>query len=607
MAVGGYHARVLRIDATSGAAEVAPIAEGDLRRVVGGVGLGTWLLLRESPAGADPLSPEAAFVIALSPLVGTPLTTSAKFAVVAKSPLSDRIGDALASDRFAMELKACGVDALVLTGAAPRWSLLVVEDGAVRFEDAADLVGLSALEAERRVTARLGPSFRFVGIGPAGERLVRFATVYGDGRHAGRGGLGAVLGAKRIKGVAVHGRRRTPLADPERVLALARDLSARSMGAATAKYREIGTIANVLVFNRLGTLPTRNFRAGSFDGAERVSGEAFHAVAGKIRKHCAACTIGCEHVFPTADGRGVRLEYEGVFALGPLCGIGDREAVLAAAARCDDLGLDVISAGGTAAFAMECEERGLLADVPAFGDGPGLLALLDAVAARRGVGDLLAEGSRRAARAVGRGAERFACHVKGLEIPGYEPRALKAMAVGLAVGTRGADHNRSGAYEEDFRPGSDRLAADPAKGAAAAESETRAAVLDSLVLCKFLRGVFHDVVAEGAAMLSAVTGWDVGPAELRAAGERIVDAKKVFNEREGWTRAEDTLPERFLTEPLRSADGAGPSEGASLSRADLDRMVDAYYRARGWTPEGRVPAERAAAVLDEAKPVRSGA
>lgn len=586
MPAGGYHGRFLRIDLGCGTSTAVPLPEDELRRFVGGVGLGTRLLMHESPAGVDPLAPEAALVVALSPLVGTPLTTSAKFAVVAKSPLTNRIGDALASDRFAIELKGQGIDALVLHGAAASWSLLVLDDGALHLEDASDLVGRSAADAEREVKNRLGASFAFFGIGPAGEHLVKYAVISGDGRHAGRGGLGAVFGAKRLKGIAVRGTRKTPLSDPERVLDLSRDLSARSLGEGTAKYRELGTIANVLAFNRLGALPTRNFQTNRFEGAAAVSGEAFHAdAAGSIRKHCAACTIGCEHVFRTRGGQGVRLEYEGLFALGPLCGIDDRQTILEAVARCDELGLDVISAGGTAAFAMECRERGLLDSVPAFGDGPGLLALLEDVAHRRGPGALLAEGSRRAAERIGGEAPSFACHVKGLELPGYEPRALQAMALGLAVGARGADHNRSGAYEDDLRPGANRLEADPSKGAAAAASEDRAALLDSLVLCKFLRGVFGDLYAECAELLRAVTGWDLDAEELRITAQRIVTLRKLFNVREGWTRSEDTLPDRFLQETLDE----GPVAGASLSAEGLNRMIAAYYEARGWTRDGSVP------------------
>jgi aldehyde:ferredoxin oxidoreductase len=573
------------VDLGRGTSSFVPLSDDRLRRFLGGVGLGTRLLHEAMPADLDPCDEDAAVVFALSPLVGTPLTTSAKFAVVAKSPLTDRITDALASDRFATSLKACGIDALVLSGRCSAWSLLVVEDDHVRLEPAGDLVGLSSLEAEGRVRERLGPDHAFFGIGPAGENLVRFATISGDNRHAGRGGLGAVLGSKRLKGLAVRGTRRTPLADPPTTIALARDLSRRSIGPGTAKYRELGTVANVLAFNRLGTLPTRNFREGSFEAAEALSGEALHEARGSMRKHCVACTIGCEHVFRTKRGKGVRLEYEGLFALGPLCGIGDPDVVLEAASLCDHLGVDVISAGGTAAFAMECRERGLLDGVPAFGDGPGLLRLLRDIATRSGAGDLLAEGSRRAAETIGGAAPDFACHVKGMELPGYEPRALKAMALGLAVGTRGADHNRSGAYEEDFRPGGDRLHADEAKGPAAARSEDRAALLDSLILCKFLRGVFDDLVGESAAMLGAVTGWDVDAGELETTAARIVTAKKLFNVREGWTREEDTLPRRFLEETIEG----GTSGPAALSRRDLDRMIASYYQARSWTAEGAVP------------------
>jgi aldehyde:ferredoxin oxidoreductase len=591
---GGYHGRLLRVDLASGRGESVVLPEAVRRAFLGGVGLGVRLLLDEAPPGVEPLAPEAPLVIALSPLVGSPLTTSAKFAVVAKSPLTGRLTDALASDRFAIELKRAGLDALVVHGAAAAWSVLVIDDGAVHLEPAEDLRGLSSLDAEARLRARHGDAWRFFGIGPAGEHLVRYATISGDGRHAGRGGLGAVLGAKRLKGILVRGTRPTPLADRERVLELAKDLSRRSLGEGTAKYRTLGTIANVLVLNRLGALPTRNFREGAFEGAEAVSGEAFHAApAPKVRKHCAACTIGCEHVFTKRDGASVRLEYEGIFALGSLCGIDDRETILSGAALCDDLGLDVISAGGTIAFAMECRERGLLPDAPPFGDREGLLDLLARIGRRTDpLGDLLAEGSREAARRIGHGAERFACHVKGLELPGYEPRALQAMALGLAVGARGADHNRSGAYEVDLGPGSDRLQAATTKAPLAARTEDRAALLDSLIVCKFLRGAFDDLEAEAADMLAAVTGWDVTAAELGTTAARIITAKRLFNLREGLLRSEDTLPPRFLEEPL----AAGSVAGTRLTRDDLDDMVEAYYAVRGWTSDGQVPRELAHAL-----------
>jgi aldehyde:ferredoxin oxidoreductase len=586
LTVFGYHGRYLRIDVSAGRAAFAELAEDDLRHFIGGVGLGTWLLHREALPGVDPLDPAAPLVFAFSPLVGTPLTTSAKFAVVAKSPLTRRLNDALSSSHFALAGKRTGTDALVIVGRAEHPSVLVIDDGNVRLEPASGLWGLSSAQATGILATRYGPEFQSAVIGPAGERLVKFATLSHNNRHAGRGGLGAVLGSKNLKAVLVRGSRRTEVADPDRVIAAARDLSRRSFGPATAKYRELGTVANLLTFNRLNALPTRNFQAGTFADAEAISGEALNAGRRIARSSCAACTIGCEHIYATADGQGVRLEYESQFALGPLCGIADPAVVLEAARLCDHFGMDTISAGATAAFAMECAERGLI-DEPAlrFGNGPALLDLLGRMAARDGIGDVLAEGTRAAAERIGGEAPAFAPHVKGLEIPGYEPRALQTMALGFAVGSRGADHNRSGAYEADFSARVDRRHGTAESAKLAVDTEDRAALIDSLILCKFLRGVFADLFEESAELLRAVTGWDVSGTELRQTARRIVTAKKLFNLREGWTAAEDTLPKRFLSEDLPA--GSGP--GAVLPAERLREMVAAYYRERGWTADGHVP------------------
>jgi aldehyde:ferredoxin oxidoreductase len=583
----GYHGRYLRIDLAAGTATWVSLPEDVLRRFLGGVGLGTYLLHREAPARIDPLAADAPLIFSFSPLVGTPLTTSAKFAVVAKSPLTDRLNDALSSSHFALAGKRSGCDALVLRGACAVPSMLVVDDGRVSIEPAGDLWGLTPEDADARLSARLSPRFHSAVIGPAGENLVRYATISHEKRHAGRGGLGAVMGAKKLKAVAVAGTQRVEVADPAGVVAAARDLSQRSFGPATAKYRELGTVANLLTFNRFAALPTRNFQQGTFEGAAALSAEALNSAHRVARRSCAACTIGCEHIY-AAPGGEVRVEYETLFAFGPLCGIGDREAVLQAAQLCDRLGLDTISAGGSIAFAMECVERGLLEERGLrFGNADAMLALLERIARRDGLGNLLAEGTRRAAAVVGGDAPDFAPHVKGLELPGYEPRTLQTMALGLAVGTRGADHNRSGAYEVDFSARADRLHGSPAAAHLAVDTEDRAALLDSLILCKFLRGVFADLFADSAELLARVTGWDVTAGELRTTAGRIVAAKKLYNIREGWTAAEDTLPNRFLAESL----AAGPAGPAVLPRERLEAMVRAYYTARDWDARGCVPAE----------------
>ena len=337
----GVHGQYLRVDATSGIATVVPIGESTLRAYLGGVGLGAWLLGRETPRGLDPLGPEAALIFAFSPLVGSPLTTSAKFAVVAFSPLTGRVSDALSSSHFALAGKRTGVDALVIKGARNEPSVVRIDgnadgDPAVTFEPAGELWGSPLARPKRDSRARLGTDWQVAAIGLAGERLIPFASISHDGRHAGRGGLGAVLGSKRIKAVAVRGDRRTPLADLPATMAIARDLSERSFGPATEKYRELGTVANLLVFNRFDALPTRNFQAGHFDGVERLAAEDLAPARRVARNSCAACTIGCEHVYSLGskrEGKSVRLEYESLFSLGPLCGVNDPESVLRSGGR----------------------------------------------------------------------------------------------------------------------------------------------------------------------------------------------------------------------------------------------------------------------------------
>jgi aldehyde:ferredoxin oxidoreductase len=580
--ITGYHGCYRNIDVATRQCSTVPLCNEVLRRTLGGSGLGTHLLLELGAAAHDPLSPAAALVFAFSPLVGSPLTTSAKFAVVSKSPLTERLNDSLSSSGFALAGKRSGSDALVITGRAAQLSIVVIDEDRVTIEPASDLAGLPCDQTEAALRTRLGNDFQFAVIGPAGERLVRYATISHDGRHAGRGGSGAVLGSKNIKAVAVRGNRRCTWANPQQLADYAKQLSARSFGPATAKYRELGTAANLLAFNRLGVLPTRNFQAGTFAEAAQLSPEVLSVSRSKTRASCAACTIGCEHIYalsPDANGgtaTGVRLEYENLFALGPLCGIGNSETVLRASQLCDAWGLDTISTGGTIAFAMECAERGYL-DAPElrFGNDAALLQTIEQIATRTGLGELLAEGSRRTAIAIGHNTIDFAPQVKGLEIPGYEPRALQTMALGFAVGTRGADHNRSGAYEVDFSEAVDRRNATLAAAAHAIETEDKAALMDSLILCKFLRGVFADFYAEAAEMLHLITDWQVTADELRRTAKNIVANKRRFNALAGWTQEEDTLPARFLNSALPD-----DPQQAMLSHDKLQSLIGEYHRLR---------------------------
>ncbi len=454
----GFHGRLLRIDLTSGEHAWQDIEEGRLRAFLGGIGLGTSLLFDVAPPEVEPFSPANPLIFTSAPLVGSGLTTTAKYAVVTKSPLTGFIADSLSSSFFALELKAAGMDALVITGRAPKLVYVSIDPDKIEIRDAGELRGKSAAESEAAIRCQLGAAqARVAAIGLAGENKVRFATISNEGRHAGRGGVGAVMGAKNLKGIALRGDQEVAVADARAVDAIAESLRRRSLGSLTDKYRSIGTVANLAVFNRLGTLPTRNFQQSTFDHAEDLSGESLTENHFSRRHGCAACTIRCERLFKSLDGAEQRLEYETLFALGPLCGIRDPQTVLQAAQLCDFYGLDTISTGGTLAWAMECGEKGLLPQARdlglRFGSGAAVLANIRAMAERRGLGDLLCEGSRAAALAVGQGSSDFAMHVKGLELPGYEPRSLKTMALGLAVSPRGACHNRSGAYEHDFSGG----------------------------------------------------------------------------------------------------------------------------------------------------------
>jgi aldehyde:ferredoxin oxidoreductase len=626
----GVHGRFLRVALPSLEAEVVPLPPSDFALAIGGGGLASLLLLRHCPPGADPLGADNPLVLASSPFAGTGITTAAKLAVAARSPQTGMVGDSLSSSYLALALKRTGFDAVVVTGHAAEWSLLVIDDDRLSLLPAGHLLGRDPAQTAAAVRADLGGGFRVAAVGVAGEHAVRYAAIANDGRLAGRTGTGAVLGSKRLKAIAVRGSRPAPVADPRGLAAAARLLAERSLGPETAKYREVGTAANVAFFDRIGTLPTHNFQQGSFAGADAISGETLLLEHGTDRHACAACTVGCEHRYRTIDnGPAIetRLEYETLFALGSLCGVSDPNTVLRAAARCDALGIDAISAGGTVAWAMECREHGVDLSpwggpAPTFGDGEALLAALDATGHRRGLGNLLAEGSRRAAEVVGQGSDGWAMHVKGLELPGYDPRKLKTMALGLAVATRGACHNRSSAYEADLSDALAPAAADAARAAAAVAAEDQAALLDSLTVCKFLRHVFADLPEETATLHRLVTGEPTTADSLLRSAATVTAIKKTFNQRMGWTRALDTLPGRLTAavEESRSRgvekkktrdekrETRGENEGNALdpsssstprlldssTRSDsstgaLARLVDAYYAARGWGADGTVP------------------
>ena len=590
-------ARILHVDLSTGESRVAEMSDADRVAWIGGVGLASRLLWQTSRPEADPLGPDNPLVFAAGPFGGTALPGGNRHAVVTRSPLTGFIGDSLASGPFAGALRRASYDTLVVTGAARSLSYLLVEDGRVALHDASHLAGASCPDAESRLRERHG-DVAVAAIGGAGERLVRYASIASAlGRHAGRTGTGAVMGAKNLKAIVVRETGEVAVADEAGLARRAASLVASAAGPATVKYRLLGTVGNLSALNRLAALPTRNFRQATFEGADLVSGEELATANLSRVASCAGCPVACEHFYRTLagphTGRETALDYESLDSLGPLCGVSDRDAILTAARLCDEHGMDTVSTGGSIAWAMESFERGALTSEetggvdPRFGDGDALVRLVESIGRREGLGKLLGEGVRRAAAAIGRGSEAWALHVKGLELPGYEPRSLKSLALGLAVSPRGACHNRAAAYEADLAGRVDRFAGDFARGRLVADGENQAAILDSLAICKFLRKCFADLHEEGAELFTLATGLPLDAAGLRRAGERVCAQKKQLNVREGWTRADDWLPERLLAEALPDSDGV--AAGERLTAAELNLMVDGYYAARGWTPDGLIP------------------
>jgi aldehyde:ferredoxin oxidoreductase len=577
---------VLEIDLTAETAVRRDLDDAAFADALGGVGLAVWLMEQLIDGRLDPLDPANPLIFAAGPFASTPVPAANKHAVATISPLTGLLNEGLSSSHWSAVVRRCGLAAIVVRGRAQRWTTLVIASDGVRFIDATPLLGASAREVTKRLRDALGDrTARVCAIGPAGERGVAFATLDNDGRQAGRGGSGAVMGAKQLKAIVVRGRGDVRIADPARTAAIAATLRARAVGPSTAKYRVTGTGANLRVLARMGQLPTRNFRAATFGGAESVTPERARESRGEyleLRAGCAGCPVQCEHMY-VRKGKpsetAAASEYESVWAFGPNCGVADLDAVLGAIRACDALGLDTISTGAAVAFAMECAEHGLIdagAFAPAlrFGNGAVLVPAIEAIAAGTGLGALLARGVRAAAAEIGGDAPSFAMHAKGLELPGYEPRALPTYALGLATCTRGACHNRAATYDRDLqRPGEARGDAERARDAI--DAEDTAAVWDALVLCKFVRDCFDDFYAEAAALWSAVTGVELDAAALRGAAQRHWQRKRAINARLGWTPADDALPPR-LFEPIAD----GPLAGRRIDRAQLARMQAEYEELR---------------------------
>ncbi len=585
--MNGFFRKVLVADATTRRCRTEELPAELLAGVLGGKGLGTWLLTQHMPAGAPPLAPEVPLVFAVGPTTDSRVPGSARYGVFTKSPQTGCYSESYSGGKLAEKLSRTGLDAVVLTGAADAPVVLEVGEEGARFTPAGDLWGRETYAAEDALVERFGGPSRAGAavIGPAGERQVPFAILANDRwRCAGRTGPGAALGAKGVKGVVFFGGARRPLADPEGVAELGRRMFAELKDhPATRTYRTWGTPSMVSLVNTAGAFPTRYWRQGRRDGFGAISAEAIHERCAVRPVACPRCFLACGKRTTVRGGRHAGLtlegpEYETLYAFGGLALIDSVEEVAYLNDRCDRLGLDTISAGNLVAFAMEASRLGAIPEAIPYGDADAAATLLDAIARREGLGAVLAQGIRGAAREFG--LEHLAIHVKGLEPAGYDPRLLKGMGLAYATSDRGACHLRTTFYKPELA-GHIAPAAVEGKAELLVDYEDRLNLFDALILCRFFRDFYPwDGLAEA---MRLTTGLDLGADGVRAVARRVADGARRFNLQEGLTAADDWLPDRFFDEPL-------PETGAVLTREELSRMRAEYYRARGWDEAGR-PAE----------------
>jgi len=591
-----YAKRILHVDLSTGKTEIEPLKEEMAKKYIGGIGLGIRLLFDHSKPGIDPFSPQNPLIFAAGPLSGTMAPTAGNsYAVVSKSPLSGGVGEAKAHGFFGAEIKRAGYDVFIFKGKAEKPVYVWIDDDSVQLMDAKHLLGKSPEETEAAIREELGDHYiRVAAIGPAGEKLVRIACIINDStRAAGRTGLGAVMGSKNLKAVAVRGTKDVTVAKPDEFREFVKMLHERMKGPATRKYRTLGTPENVLVLNSLGVLPTRNFTNATFEAAEKVSGEYLNERFVAKIIGCSSCAMRCEHIAVVPEGpyKGTttRMEYETLWALGINCGIDRLDAIIKAMGACNYYGMDGISAGVIVGFAMDCYEHGILTAKDTdgldlrFGNYEALLEMLKKVGTREGLGDILAEGVKRAAEKIGKGAEKYANHIKGVEMTGYDIRGLKTAALGYAVSFRGADHNRHGAYAPDVKGSVNRFKAEKGRGKLVREIEDLYTIIDSLIVCKFSRGVYYETFNDLAQYYTLATGIEVTPEELPVTGERINNLARVFNIREGFSRKDDHMPAKVMNTPIPDE---GVSKGSYVSQKELDILLDDYYEIRGWTKDG---------------------
>ena len=602
----GYTGNILRVDLSRRNISVETTDEIFRRRYLGGAGFISYYLLKELEPGIDPLGPQNKLVFAAGPVTGVPLAGSGRHCVGAKSPRSGTLAKAESGGFWGAELKRAGFDAVIIEGEAKEPLYLWIQDGQAELRNARHLWGTKTKECQEQIRAELGDRLvRVASIGPAGENRVLFACIMNELKDAAaRPGLGAVMGSKKLKAIAVRGHQSPSVADPARLKAMARWLADNYMQLAR-NFHEYGTGGVMERYATMGNLPIDNFRDGEFPPVSGINARALKASGLRVgMEGCYACPIRCKKVVkmdePAVDPAYGGPEYETLAAFGSTCGVGDLKSICKANELCNAYGLDTISTGVTIAFAMECFQNGLLTGNDTdgleltFGNAEALLRAVDLIGRRQGIGDLLAEGSAGAARRMGRGAERFAIQVKGVELPMHEPRLKPGMGLLYSVNAYGADHT-VGVHDTDFSsPGPSLDGANtfgilepiplndlgPRKVYLAKCLHQWHYLLDSLLLCSFVPYEYGQIVE----IAGAVTGWNTSLLEAMRTGERAINIARAFSIREGLTPAHDQLPQRFF-QPTTS----GPLSKTSLDPAAMEKAKKTYYRMMGWDESTGVP------------------
>jgi aldehyde:ferredoxin oxidoreductase len=600
----GYHGKILHVDLTKGLLEVEEPDETFYRRYMGGSAWGAYYLLKHTPAGADPLGPENTLVFSLSVVTGAPVSGQSRMVATAKSPLTGGIGDGQCGGFWPAECKFAGFDAIVVKGKAEKPVYLWVHDGEAELRDASHLWGKITGEVEAQIKQELGDSkIEVAQCGPGGENLVRFAAIINMSNRAnGRTGLGAVMGSKNLKAVAVRGKMRPPLADKEALSEIARWGAKNFEDSNVYGLGLLGTAGIISGQQAMGGFPTRNWDSGVFEGWETLDGQAMADTILTKRDTCYSCVVRCKREVEQKEGpypldpHYGGPEYESISTLGSYCGVDDLVAVSFANQLCNQYGLDTISCGATIAWAMNCFEEGLITTADTggielnYGNADALVKLTEMIGQREGFGDLLAEGSARAAAKIGRGTEDLVVAVKKQELPAHMPQVKRSLALIYAVNPFGADH-QSHEHDPSYAAFSERLAAldliDPQPSRVLNGEKVRFALytqyfyscLDTLSLCQFVWGPSFHLYGPNQMvdMVRAVTGWDVSLWELMKVGERRLNLLRAFNAREGIDRQADKLPKKMF-----KALTGGPSDGVAVGQEEVDRAKDLYYEMAGW-------------------------